>query len=139
MSLIMGGCGKKVQDIEKEHAMTGNGQAGSDMEYADGYEFTTFNLRIDVGGQRDVIAEYHVKKNKITAEYNNRAKKIKLKGDEAMEELHKIFTDIKLTKELPQQEVIDNVLKAVDVDNFSKFKLKITYNDGTELEFEEAL
>lgn len=120
-ALIIVGCGKKVNNTENE------------------YGFTKFELKIDVSDEEDVKAEYIVKTNKIKAEYINRAHKIKLKGDPAMEELHKIFTEIELTKDQSQQDVIDKVLKAVDVDNFSKFKLKIDYDDGTKLEFVEEL
>ncbi len=130
MSLILAGCGKKVHDAEKNGAITNN---------ESGYGFTKFKLKIDVSGAEDVVAEYEVKTNKVEAEYINKAKKVKLKGDPAMEELHKIFTEIELTKDLSQQEVIDKVLKAVDIDNFSKFKLKINYDDGTRLDFEESL
>ena len=120
-ALIIGGCGKKVHNTEN------------------GYGFTKFALKIDVSGEEDVKAEYKVKTRKIEAEYINRAHKIKLKGDPAMEELNKIFMEIELTKDQSQQDVIDKVLKAVDVDNFSKFKLNIDYDDGTKIEFEEEL
>ncbi|MBO0601269.1 YusW family protein [Sporosarcina sp. E16_3] len=120
-ALIIGGCGKKVHNTDTA------------------YGFTKFELKIDVSGEEDVKAEYKMKTNKIEAEYINKAHKIKLKGDPAMDELNKIFTEIELTKDQSQQDVIDKVLKAVDVDNFSKFKLEIEYDDGTKLEFEEKL
>lgn len=140
-ALIVGGCGNKVHNTDKKgmNTTTEDGQADGSLEYADGYGFTKFRLKIDAGAKTDVKVDYEMKTKKVDAAYVNRAKKISVKGDEAMEELHKIFTEIKLTKDQSQQEVIDKVLKAVDVDNFTKLKLQIDYDDGTKLEFEESL
>ncbi len=45
------------------------------------------------------------------ADYENKLKNIKLKDSEAMNELNKLFIDIRITKDTPQQEVIDKILK----------------------------
>lgn len=135
VSLLLAGCGKKVHHTD-EGPITDTDKT---MAYANGYGFTKFDLKIDVSGDEDVKAKYEMKTRKILAEYINKAQKIKLKGDPAMEELHTIFTEIQLTKDVPQQEVIDKVLKAVGVNNYSKFKLKIDYDDGTKLKFEDEL
>lgn len=141
MALMIGGCGNKVHNTDKKitNTTSTDEKTGDTLEYADGYGFTKFRLKIDAGAKTDVKVDYEMKTKKVEAVYVNRAKKINIKGDEAMEEIHKIFAEIELTKDLSQQEVIDKVLKAVGVDNFTKFKLQIDYDDGTKLEFEESL
>lgn len=101
------------------------------------YGFTEFNLDIEVDKKDVVEAEYDKYTDSVEAELKNKLQNTKLKGDAAMDELDKLFNEIKLTKDSPEQEVIDKILKWFNIETYSEFKLEVDFNDGTTLDIEK--
>ena len=140
-ALLMGGCGNSGENADKpnreEAVITNeNEKEGGSLETGDGYGFTSFDLEIDVDGKDAIDADYGVTK-KADADYENKLKNIKLKDNKAMDELNKMFIEIRITKDTPKQEVIDNIIQWFGLDTYSKFDLEVDFDDGTLLDIED--
>jgi hypothetical protein len=139
--LLLSGCGnfgknadkpkREDADIIHEHE-----KEGGSLETGDGYGFSSFDLEIGVDGKDVIDADYDVNET-ADADYENKLKNIKLKDNEAMDQLNKLFMDILITKDTPQQEVIDKILDWYQLDSYSKFKLEVDFDDGTKLNIED--
>ncbi|MFC5589281.1 YusW family protein [Sporosarcina soli] len=139
--LLLSGCGnfgknadkpkREDADIIHEHE-----KEGGSLETGDGYGFTSFDLEIEVDGKDVIDADYDINET-ADADYENKLKNIKLKGNEAMDQLNKLFMDILITKDTPQQEVIDKILKWYQLDSYSKFKIEVDFDDGTKLNIDD--
>ncbi|MBE1557039.1 YusW family protein [Sporosarcina limicola] len=141
-ALIMGGCGNFGKNADKPNREEAtliheDEKAGGSVETGDGYGFTTFDLEIDVEGKDAIEAAYDVTGN-LKVDYENKLSNKKLTGSDAMNELSKLFMDILITKDTPQQEVIDKILKYYRLDMYSKFDLEVDFDDGTKLNIEDV-
>ncbi|MER2089037.1 MAG: YusW family protein [Sporosarcina sp.] len=141
-ALMLGACGnfgKNADKPNREEAdiILEDEKAGGSIETGNGYGFSSFDLDIDVEGKDAVEADYDVKKN-ADAEYVNKLKNVQLKDNKAMDEFNKMFVEIRITKDTPKQEVIDNILQWFGLDAYSKFDLEVEFDDGTFLDIEET-
>lgn len=140
-ALLMSGCGnfgKNADNPNREEAIIINEdeKVGGSIETGNGYGFTSFDLEIDVDGKDAIDADYDVAE-KADADYENKLQNVKLKDNKAMDELHKMFLEIRITKDTPQQEVIDKILQWYGLDTYSKFDLDVNFDDGTLLDIED--
>ena len=139
-ALALSGCGnfgKNADTPNREDAtiIHEDEKAGGSIETGDGYGFTEFSLEIDVDQKDAIEADYDVTEL-ADAEYKNNLTNVKLKNDQAMTELDKLFKEILLTKDTPQQEVIDKIMGWYHLDTYSKFDLEVHFDDGTLLDIE---
>lgn len=139
-ALLMGGCGNFGKNADKPNRedaqiVLESEKEGGSIRTGDGYGFTIFKLEIDVDGKDVIDAEYDVTK-KANADYEDKLKNVKLKDNKAMDELNKLFLEILITKDTPQQEVIDKILKWYGLETYSKFDLEVDFDDGTLLDIE---
>ncbi len=140
--LMLSGCGNFGKNADKPNREDAtiiheDEKAGGSLETGDGYGFTSFDLDIEVNGKDAIEANYEVDK-KLVVDYDNKLTNIKLKDSAAMDELHKLFMDILITKDTPPQEVIDKVLKWYQLESYSKFDLEVDFDDGTLLTIEDV-
>ncbi len=138
----MGGCGNLGKNADKpnrEEAVIINEdeKVGGSIETGNGYGFSSFDLEIDVDGKDAIDADYKVTE-KADADYENKLKNVKLKNNKAMDELNKMFIEIRITKDTPQQEVIDKILQWFSLETYSKFDLEVDFDDGTLLDIEDV-
>ncbi len=138
----MGGCGnfgKNANTPNREEAVIINEdeKTGGSIETGDGYGFTTFDLDIEVEGKDAIEADYDVTKN-ADADYENKLKNINLKGNKAMDELNKMFIEIRITRDTPQQEVMDKILQWYGLETYTKFELEVNFDDGTLLDINDV-
>lgn len=122
-SLLLGACGDndKVKDAP----------TGKESESAFG--FRSFDLDIDTADQNDAIdASFDIDVSETEAEYTNKLEDINLSGDEAYSELEPIFTELKLTKDMTKEEIIEKVTKAFDTEDYTEFDLEVKFSDGDE-------
>ena len=141
-ALLLGGCGNLGKNADKpnrEEAVIINEdeKEGGSIETGDGYGFTTFDLDIDVDGKDAIEADYDVTE-KADADYENKLKNVKLKDDKAMDELNKMFLEIRITKDTPQQEVMNKILQWYGLEAYTKFDLEVNFDDGTILDIEDV-
>ncbi|MER2260935.1 MAG: YusW family protein [Psychrobacillus sp.] len=127
-ALVLGACGDKeeVSDPPTTEAVESE------------FGFTSFDLDIDTAEQRDAVeASFEVEKNGVEAEYVNSLDSQKLHGDEAYEFLKPIFTDLALTKDMDKEEVMEKVLTAFGITDYTEFDLEVLYEDGQEIEYKD--
>ncbi len=141
-ALMLSGCGNFGKNADKPNREDATiihekEKTGGSLETGDGYGFTSFDLDIDVAGKDAIEADYEVAR-KLVADYENKLTNIKLKDSAAMDELHKLFMDILITKDTPPQEVIDKILKWYQLESYSKFDLEVDFDDGTLLDIEDV-
>ncbi len=140
-ALLIGGCGntnKNADAPNREDATItqDKDKEGGTLQTGDGYGFNLFDLEIDVEGKDVVDVEYEIKKN-VEAEYENTLKNEKFKDVEAMNSLDKLFVAILLTKDTTQEQAIEKILEYYQLEGYSKFDLKVKFDDGTILDFED--
>ncbi|WP_169358728.1 MULTISPECIES: YusW family protein [unclassified Psychrobacillus] len=93
------------------------------------YGFQEFTLIIDTPDNEDaVIVEY--KLDSSSAVYKNMHTAVNAEGEGAAETLDPIFKDLNLTKEMNTEDVVEEVSKAFEVEDFTAFNLDIQYDDG---------
>lgn len=136
--LLIGGCGnndEKVVDGNKDKPLitTEPEDAGGSLEHGDGYGFSEFDLEIEIDGMDTIDLDYEVKK-KAEAEYENKIQDFHLKDVKAMDAIHELFMVILITKDTPEDEVKHKILQFLHIDDYSKFDLDVTFDDGTKLE-----
>ena len=93
---------------------------GGSMEHGEGYGFTTFELDIEVDNKDAIDVEYKVKPKSFEVEYENKLANIKVKDNEAMDEIDKLFTFLLITKDTPQMKswkVSFNITKSKHIQN----------------------
>ena len=141
-ALVLSGCGNLGKNADKPNREDAtiiheDEKAGGSLETGDGYGFTSFDLDIEVDGKDAIEADYESAK-KLVAEYDNKLTNIKLKDSDAMNELHKLFMHILITKDTPPTEVTDKILKWYQLESYSKFDLEVDFDDGTRLDIEDV-
>ncbi|WJY29019.1 MULTISPECIES: YusW family protein [Sporosarcina] len=139
--LFTGGCGNFSKDADKDNRdeadiVTTDEKEGGDRDTGDGYGFNVFDLEIDVNGEDAVDAEYKVEKD-FDPEYQNEQNNIDLKGQEAMDELDKLFIDTNLESNMSGEEARDKILDYYQIDEYSKFDLNVEFDDGKKLNFQD--
>lgn len=144
-ALLLSGCGNSGNS-DKSADKTGTDDVvinkeledGGSIERGQGYGFTQFDLSIDIDGKDAIDADYDVETKQIEAELENKLREVKLKDKEAIDELHLLFMDIRLTSETTKEEAIDRILEWFEIDDYSKFELDVEFDDGTKLDFEDV-
>lgn len=140
-ALLIGGCGNNNKNADapnREDATItqDKDKEGGTLQTGDGYGFNSFELEIDVEGKDVVDVEYEIKKD-VEAEYENTLKNEKFKDVEALNALDKLFVAILLTKDTTQEQAIEKILEYYQLEGYSKFDLKVKFDDGTILDFED--
>lgn len=127
-ALILGACGDKEEVSDPPTADAVESEFG----------FTSFDLDIDTAEQRDAVeASFEVDATGVEAEYVSSLDSKKLHGDEAYEFLKPIFTDLALTKDMEKEEVMEKVLTAFGISEYTEFDLEVQYEDGQEIEYKD--
>lgn len=133
--LVLGACGKKSNDdgTKDEPVLTTEMETeGGSFEYGDGYGFTHFDLEIDIS-EEDAIDAYYDVNEQAEADYQNKLNEIDLEGVKAMDKLDILFKEIRLKKETSEENAINSILEFYEIDDYSKFELRVVFDEGTEL------
>lgn len=139
--LFAGGCGNFSKDAGKDDRaeadiVTTDEKEGGDRDNGDGYGFSKFDLEIDVNGEDAVDADYEVEKD-FDPEYQNKQNSIDVKGDDAMNELDKLFINLNLESNMSGEEARDKILEYYQIEDYSKFDLTVNFDDGKTLNYED--
>jgi len=140
-ALFISGCGNDSADVvdgNKDEPLIANKDesVGGSLEHGDGYGFTEFDLSIDIDGKDAIDIDYNVE-GKAEAEYKNELTNVNVEGPKAMDEVNKLFMNILITNDTPEDVVIEKVLKFLRVENYSEFELEVDFDDGTRLDIED--
>lgn len=95
------------------------------------FGFRSFNLHISTPDNKDaIIAEYYGNSSTAEAIYKNMHAAADVQGDAAYTLLEQVFTNLHLTPDMTEEEVIDQVTMAFDATDYTNFELEIEYEDG---------
>lgn len=111
-------------------------QMKSDM---DQLSFKEIEVEISYGHDQEYEAEIEQDENEpIKAKIEDELNQNNLKGQEAFDDLYPKVKQLDLTKDSTKEETVSQVLKAFDLqDNYEKFEVEITFNDGSKLDVED--
>lgn len=122
--------------VEKEDAPSE--EATKEISNSDTLNFTDFELDVDYAKNIEYEADYELDNGDIEAEIEDDFNDLKLKGDEAFDKLEPMLQKLNITQETTKEEVIQDTLNVFDLpSDYTKFELEITFDDGTEIEFED--
>lgn len=112
---------------------------GGSFQHGAGYGFIDFDLSIDIDGKDAIDIDYEVNKQNDTfeVEYENNIEKFHLKNEDAMNAVDQFFKDVKIAKDKPEEDIIRDILQSLNVNDYSKFDLEITFDDETMLTIKE--
>lgn len=100
--------------------------------------FIEFKLEVEYADQKKYEAEYEVDNGNIEAEIEDDLNDIKVKGNEASQKLEPLFKELNIKQDTPKEVAIKNTLNVFGVpDDYLKFELEITFDNNTEIEFED--
>lgn len=130
-ALTLGACGGNNNDETEENVPNGtiiNPEEDNlvDENPKNEYSFTNFDLHIDTPDNTDaIVAQYNVESEE--AIYNATTS---LQGDAAYAVLQPILLELQPMKVMSNEEIIQRVVSAFEVDEYTKFDLEIEYTDG---------
>ncbi|WP_210470553.1 YusW family protein [Sporosarcina sp. 6E9] len=142
--LLIVGCGNNNKSsVESRDEPTISAEvedpAGS-LFHGAGYGLLDFDLEIDIDGKDAIDIEYKVDKKNDTfkAEYKNNIENFDLKDEDAMNAINEFFMDVKLAKDRPKEQVIREMLEYLNIEDYSKFDLEVTFDDNTTFTVQES-
>lgn len=138
-ALILGACGGNNNDesdenVPKSTVVNPEEESTVDETFKDEnpeneYGFTNFNLHIDTSDNPDaVVAQYNAESEE--AVYFNMHTASNSQGDAAKALLQPIFIELQPKKAMSDEEVIQRVASVFEIDEYTKFDLKIKYDNG---------
>jgi len=131
---LIAGCGfnskDKIDDEGEPVIINELDEEGNSAQSGDGYGFREFELEIEIDNKDAIDIDFDVNDG-ADAKYENAMTDTRLKGEEAMNEVHDLFMAVLLDKETPDDVAIDKINKHLRVENYSKFELEVEFNDGT--------
>lgn len=131
--LILGACGGNNDETE-EIAPNGNVVHPEEDNTVDEnpeneYGFTSFDLHVDTPNNPDaIVAQYNVASEE--ALYINMHVASNVQGDAAYAILQPIFAELQPMKAMSDEEIIQRVTSAFEIEEYTKFDLEIEYEDG---------
>ncbi|PYZ95530.1 hypothetical protein CR205_18545 [Alteribacter lacisalsi] len=157
-TLIFTACGT-ANDAPEENGTTGdNGDMEQDDEFdmddeddstatdemagGDWYEdlnFSDFELEVEYNGD-EYEAEYEYNNGNPEAKIEDKqgGTEEEISGQEALDELEPILSDLELNADMDEQEMIDTVLTAFNLDdNYDKFELEVEFFDEGKVEVKD--
>src|SRR5699024_5568268 len=102
--------------------------------------FTEFEIEISYGKDKEYEAEIERHSNgDIEAELEDELNGIEIDDDlKAFNEIYPNARKLNIQKDTEKQDVIDQVLKAFDLDsNYEEFEAEFKFEDGTKISFED--
>lgn len=100
------------------------------------FNFAKFSLDVDYDGTTSVEIDYSNESTGVEASYKNDKTNETLTGNTAYHYLEPIFEDFSFNAASSQDEVIDEVIRAFNLDeNFNELDMDITFDNGSEVEY----
>ncbi|QUW21077.1 hypothetical protein JSQ81_14830 [Sporosarcina sp. Marseille-Q4063] len=142
--LLIAGCGKNnnKSSVESRDEPTISSEVedrDGSLYFGDGFGLLDFDLEIDIDGKDAIDIDYEVNKQNDTfeAEYKNNIENFHLKDEDAMNAIDEFFLDVKIAKDKPKEVIMREILESLNIEDYSKFDLEITFDDDTTLTIEE--
>lgn len=128
-----------------EHTQMNEQQSGQQSDNSedqkqkmDQLNFTDFELEVDYGQDQEVEAEIEIKNGVIKADLEDEINGENLDGAAAFDKLYPMVQKLNIQKDTAKEDAIAQVLEAFDLnDDYEKFELEITFDDGVKMEYED--
>ncbi|WP_100373861.1 YusW family protein [Bacillus sp. FJAT-45037] len=104
------------------------------------FGFSTFELGVSYEGMTDdYTVDYDHTQEEVHAEIDDSMNDTQLEGDEAYTQLETKFEEMQLDSSMSEDEIVDAVVSAFGLEStYETLDLKITFDDGTDLEIEHS-
>lgn len=138
-TLIISACGKKMTDTPKDDPSltTEREIEGGSLESGDGFGFTLFDLEIVTDQDETINIWYDVSKE-ANATYENSIENLQLEEKQAMDKTFVIFDAIRLNKDTPEDQAIEDILKHFEIEDYTIFKLDVDFDENTKLRINDT-
>lgn len=117
-------------------------EGGLDQDSIGGetFGFTELDVNVDFPDMDDMIEiTYEEDRDKVEAEYKNQMTETDLSGNDAMDEIEPGLSQLELTTDTPDDEVITQVIEAFGIeDGFTEIEIEVRYPDGTDKEYRQT-
>lgn len=134
--LLLGGCSDKDEAPDNDDAVSIEDESeGSTVNTGDGYGFTDFDLTIKKDDKKIETDYEDVKPD--DAEYLNEFQEVDLEGNEAIDDMHKMFMEILIDSDTTEEEAIDRILQWYGLDDYDEFKLDVKFTDDKSMNIDE--
>ncbi|WP_088009421.1 YusW family protein [Indiicoccus explosivorum] len=115
---------------------------GGGVDEAGGVAFGFTDLEVEAvlaeGG--DFYASYEEERDDVTAEYQNAAEEVDVEGNDAWDAIEPAIQELEIDPEMTDEEVLAAVAEAFGIDGaYESLSVSVTYEDGTEEEYEAEL
>ncbi|WP_339252433.1 YusW family protein [Sporosarcina sp. FSL W8-0480] len=117
-----------------------NDSSNQDMlQSMDELDYAEFELEVEYAGDTEYEVEIETKSvGNVKAEIEDSLNHVEKNGTEAFDELYPLVQKLTITQQTNKDEAISEVLKTFNLpEDYTKFDLEITFNDGTKIEFED--
>lgn len=104
------------------------------------YGFTDLSVDVDMPDQDDALdLSYEEERGQVEAEYENKIDGVDLTGDDAFNEMEQGLSQLNLSPDTSDEEVISQVVEAFGIDpGFKKIEIEVDYADGSDKNYEQT-
>src|SRR5699024_477721 len=101
--------------------------------------YAEIDLEVDYGKNKEYEIEIEQDEGQpIEAKMEDELNDVYSKGEEAFNELYPMVNALSIDKDTDKETAIQDVLDTFDLDdNYEKFEIEITFNDGSKIEYED--
>lgn len=137
--LLLTACGEATDNTVETDPADSSPVESNESVTPTNYGFTSFDLSIDTPDDNDAIdVDYETGRSGTEIDYQNKLEETSLGGDEAGTALDPIFSNLEVTPETSQEEVISKITEAFGVTEYQDFELEVEFEDGTEVKWEDT-
>ncbi|MFC4713175.1 YusW family protein [Planococcus dechangensis] len=128
------------EEESTEDASPSGGVSNDDDVGGETFGFTELSVDVDMPDEDDAIdISYEEDRDSVEAEYENKIDGVDLSGDDAMNEIQDALSQLDITADTPDDEVISQVVEAFGIDaGYKKIEVEVTYPDGTDKDYEHT-
>ncbi|OZS77600.1 hypothetical protein CF394_10345 [Tetzosporium hominis] len=137
--LLLTACGEATDNTVETDPADSSPVESNESVTPTNYGFTSFDLSIDTPDDNDAIdVDYETGRSGTEIDYQNKLEDTSLGGDEAGTALDPIFSNLEMTPEMSQEEIISKITEAFGVTDYQDFELEVEFEDGTEVKWEDT-
>lgn len=118
---------------------TNTESAGDMQSKMDKLDYTEIEVEVDYGDDNEYEVEIEQDEGEeIESEMEDEVNDVFLDGEEAFNELYPMVKELSIDHNTGKDDAIQDVLDIFDLDDdYKEFELEITFDDGSEIEYEE--
>lgn len=137
--LLLTACGEATDNTVETDPADSSPVESNESVTPTNYGFTSFDLSIDTPDDNDAVdVDYETGRSGTEIDYQNKLEDTSLGGDEAGTALDPIFSNLEMTPEMSQEEIISKITEAFGVTEYQDFELEVEFEDGTEVKWEDT-